>query len=273
MPFIYLFLCPFLYTQPPSAPDIFGSCQIGSKAHQLQMDPFSLSQTSPLEEVCSQKKASVWLEIANSTDFSDTLLYVSNQHLNLNVSLAPAGVIGPESVCVCLTPKCLKCPLSAPLSVSLSTPLSFPWLCCWCICRRHNIRTLVQLIEPICCTLLPLSPYPLDNTLSHNNLLVPLLYLTKKMSSFYLNTPFLMHFIPCAIYFYLGQSLSSPLGPMNSASFFAASTLTKKKKKDGALEVWALGQVSFLAPHPSPPSHVPMTLTSFLHHRNETSWK
>lgn len=180
------------------------------------------------------------------------------------MSLAPAGVIGPESVCVCLTPKCLKCPLSAPLSFSLSTPLSSLWLCCWCICRRHNIRALVLLIEPICCRLLPVSPHPLD-TLSHNSSLVPLLHLTKKMSSFDLNTLFLMHFIPCAIYFYLGQSLSSPLGPMNSASFFAVSALTKNTRSLGSLSLTP-GQVSFLAPPPHlpPPStHVPLTLTSF----------
>lgn len=152
-----------------------------------------------------------------------------------------------------------------PVSFSLSTPLYFFWLCCWCICRRHNIRTLVQLIEPICCRLLPLSPHPLHNTLSHNSLLVPLLHLTKKMSSFDLNTLLLMHFILYAIYFYLGQSLSSPSGPMNSASVFAVSAFTRNPGSLGSLSLTP-GQVS------SPP-HVPLTFTIFLYHRKEMSWK
>lgn len=202
-------------------PHKFGSCQIGSKAHRLQMYSFTLSQTSPLEEVCSQKAGgggenkkkksqSVWLEISNSTDFPDILLYVSNQHLNANVSPARARVIGPESVCVCLTAKCLKCPLSAPLSSSLPAPLSSLWLCCWCICRRHNIRTLVLLIEPICCRLLPRSWYPLDNTLSCNSSLVPLEHLTKKMSSFDLNAPALNAFHSLCYLFPFGPEPFSP---------------------------------------------------------------
>ncbi len=56
-----------------------------------------------------------------------------------------------------------------------------------------------------------------------------------------------MHFIPCAIYFYLGQCLSSPLGPMNSASFFAVSALTKNTRSLGSLSLTP-GQVSFLVP-------------------------
>lgn len=142
-----------------------------------------------------------------------------------------------------------------------SPPLSFLWLCRWCICRRHNIRTPVQLIEPICCRLLPLSVLPLDNTLSHNSSLVPLLHLTKKTSSFDLNTPFLMHFIPCAIYFYLGQGLSSPSGPMNSASLLAASTWTRNTRGLGSLTLTP-GQVSSSGPRP-PPMHPCLSLLSF----------
>lgn len=171
----------------------------------------------------------------------------SNRHLNVNVSLA--RVTGPESVCVCLMPKCLKCRLSAPLSFSFSARLSFLWLCCSCLCRRHNIRTLPLLIEPI--WLLPLSPQPLHNTLSQNSSPLPLLHLTK-MSSFDPNALFWTHFTPCAIY--LGQSLSSPLGPVNSTSFFAVSPLTKITRILGSLRL-APGQVYFLAPphtHPLP---------------------
>lgn len=157
-----------------------------------------------------KKSQCVWLEISNSTDFPDILLYVSNQHLNANVSPARARVIGPESVCVCLTAKCLKCPLSAPLSSSLPAPLSSLWLCCWCICRRHNIRTLVLLIEPICCRLLPRSWYPLDNTLSCNSSLVPLEHLTKKMSSFDLNAPALNAFHSLCYLFPFGPESFSP---------------------------------------------------------------
>lgn len=100
-------------------PHLFGSCQIGSKAHQIQRYSFTLSQTSSVEKVRrggKKKKQSVWLEISDSTAFPDIPLYVSNQQLNVNASLAPVGTIGAESVCVCLTPKCLKCPLSALLS-------------------------------------------------------------------------------------------------------------------------------------------------------------
>lgn len=105
-----------------------------------------------------------------------------NRHLNINASLARARE--PESVCVCLMPECLKCQRSAPLSFSFSARLSFLRLCCSCICRRHNIRTLPLLIEPI--WLLPLSLHPLHNTLSQNCSPVPLLHPTE-MSSFDLN--------------------------------------------------------------------------------------
>lgn len=171
-----LFSLLFIYFCVPSfTPHILGSCQIGSKVDQIQRYSFTPLQMSPLEEVVSQKAECVIRNLKLHRFFPDILLlYVSNQQLNVNVSLAPAGLIGPESVCVCLTPKCLKCPLSAPLSFSLSIPLSFLWLCCWCICQRHNIRTLVQLIEPICCKLLLLSSHPLDNTLSRHSSLVPL---------------------------------------------------------------------------------------------------
>lgn len=103
-------------------PHLFGSCQIGSKAHQIQRYSFTFfllyHRRLQLRGVGGgkKKKQSVWLEISDSTAFPDIPLYVSNQQLNVNASLAPVGTIGAESVCVCLTPKCLKCPLSALLS-------------------------------------------------------------------------------------------------------------------------------------------------------------
>lgn len=130
------------------APHKFRSCQIGSKACRLQMYSFySIANFSAWRYALAWKKRA-WLEIWNSTDFPDVLLYVSNQLLNVNVSLAPVGVIGP---------KCLKCPLSAPLSYSVFLSSDFVAD----VYAEDTTLRLVQLIEPICCRLLPLSPAPI----------------------------------------------------------------------------------------------------------------
>lgn len=134
--FFLLFFSVPLSLPPPHPlhpPHLSGSCQIGSKAHQIQRCSFySITDVFTWrKKKKKKKKQSVWLEISDSTAFPDIPLYVSNQQLNVNASLAAVGMIGAESVCVCLTPKCLKCPLSAllfffpPLLYSFSFPL---WL-------------------------------------------------------------------------------------------------------------------------------------------------
>lgn len=118
--FIYLFPCLFLCPPPPTSPPFIRELpdwiKSTSNSKVLFYFFFTLSQTSSVEGGGKKKKQSVWLEISDSTAFPDIPLYVSNQQLNVNASLAPVGTIGAESVCVCLTPKCLKCPLSALLS-------------------------------------------------------------------------------------------------------------------------------------------------------------
>lgn len=118
---LYIFCVSFF------TPHKYGSCQIGSKARRLQMESFTLSQVSPLAEVFQKKKKKKDWEFV-ITDFKLCRLSrhsssCSNRHPNVNVSLAQ--MIGPESLCVCLMPKCLKCRLCAPLDFSSSTPLSF----------------------------------------------------------------------------------------------------------------------------------------------------
>lgn len=150
-PFIYLILCP-----PPSPPyfrvllDWIKSTSNSKVLFSSITELLHLKRYAQKEKKYKKKNkhVSVWLEIWDSTESPDILFYVSNQQQNVNVSLAPARAMGAESVCVCLTPKCLKCPLSARLSL---------WPQCWCMCRRHNN----QLTEPICGRLLPLSPKPI----------------------------------------------------------------------------------------------------------------
>lgn len=212
-----------------------------------------------LKRYAQKKKAwvSVWLEISNSAASPDILFYVSNQQRNVNVSLAPARAIGAESVCVCLTPKCLKCLLSASLSF---------WLCCWCICRRHNN----QLTEPICWRPLPLSPNPLDNTFIAQQLACTCLTSYNEDEHIWSEYSALnaFHFV-CFFFFIIWAKAFLLLQDPWIVHHCSLSML--QQETHGALEVYVWLWGKFLAIPSS--THVPLTFNLSLHYRNETSWK
>lgn len=118
LPFIYIFISVPLSLPPTTnlTPIYLGVARLDQKHIKFKGTLLLYHRRLQLRGGGKKKKQSVWLEISDSTAFPDIPLYVSNQQLNVNASLAPVGTIGAESVCVCLTPKCLKCPLSALLS-------------------------------------------------------------------------------------------------------------------------------------------------------------
>lgn len=174
--------CDQQYFTPTEGPDSRRPCTSLTPVCLRSSVTVVLYSLTGVSEVWCKKKGQFVITTLQLCRLSRHSSSCFNRHLNINASLARA--IGPESVCVCLMPECLKCQRSAALSFSFSARLSFRRLCCSCICRRHNIRTRPLLIEPI--WLLPLSLHPLHNTLSQNCSPVPLLHPTE-MSSFDLN--------------------------------------------------------------------------------------